>query len=608
MERRKCSCVDLNIDHRYDLQTAVKAGHLHCVGELISNGVDIKETEQFIQQMARIDRNDILAPKQPMTIAASKGYTAILLKLLSAGADPDIKDPGRDSPLIFASRRGHKDIVEILLEKKVEVNATNVCGESALISGSINGHETVVEKLLNKGAWVDQQDVHSKTALFHATEAGHTRCVALLIQFKANVNLLAIYGLHDKFSALWIAACEGYYEILDMLLEAKADVNHAVNNHTPLRRAINGGHTECVRLLLKAIPNVCLTLGAEELLHWALPVCNDVKDVKILKLLLGAGLDIEAKDTPFGRTPLLKAVHLLDVEGAKFLLQNGSNIEARSNKDEPALHLAIEGFIHLRYSERLRNQDSSAILIKLLKLLIENGIDKEARDHKGNTALTHSITTFWGCPFSIVKFLIEAGCNVHERYDKKPYGKYSLLALSVYDGKVDCCEALVNAGCDVNDNSNKCGLTPLMLCPQDNNQPQLDGQAAHMAKSLLLAGADVRLTDKGNHTAWDRKWSHFQKDRDSYSGTELIQVLFIAGAHLFYNPRYKKYEGSDSDMKNVKSLLNLCRWKIRTELMKPTVRRNRRGINRRVGRNNNLFVAVPHLPLPKSLKNYLLYQ
>lgn len=49
-------------------------------------------------------------------LAAEKGYTEIVKKLLAEGADPDAKNAQGETPLLLATKGGHKEIVDLLLK------------------------------------------------------------------------------------------------------------------------------------------------------------------------------------------------------------------------------------------------------------------------------------------------------------------------------------------------------------------------------------------------------------------------------------------------------------------------------------------------------------
>ena len=94
--------------------------------------------------------------------------------------------------------------------------------------------------------------------LFIAAERGHHRCLEILIQAKADVNRTESLG--NK--ALMTAACYGHHECVDLLLKAGADLNvqkdwychgsSRVIKITALMLAAQHGHQKCMDVLSKA--------------------------------------------------------------------------------------------------------------------------------------------------------------------------------------------------------------------------------------------------------------------------------------------------------------------------------------------------------------------
>jgi hypothetical protein len=86
----------------------------------------------------------------------------------------------------------------------------------------------------------------------HAAGGGHLEIVQRLLDAKADVNAAAAYGGR---TALQAAAGGGHLEVVQRLLDAKADVNAAAaagyRGRTALQAAAEGGHLE-VEALLKS--------------------------------------------------------------------------------------------------------------------------------------------------------------------------------------------------------------------------------------------------------------------------------------------------------------------------------------------------------------------
>lgn len=78
--------------------------------------------------------------------------------LLEAGADVNITDFRRYTPLHWATSRGNVEITQWLIEAQADVNATDVDGLNPLFLAILNQHEDIVSLLLQANA-----DIHART-------------------------------------------------------------------------------------------------------------------------------------------------------------------------------------------------------------------------------------------------------------------------------------------------------------------------------------------------------------------------------------------------------------------------------------------------------------
>ena len=115
----------------------------------------------------------------------------------------------------------------------------------------------MVEKLLKAKAYINAAPASWKgrTALQAAAEGGHLEVVEKLLEAKADVNAAVRW---DGRTALQAAAEGGHLEVVEKLLEAKADVNAATrwDGRTALQAAAERGHLEVAEKLLEAMANI----------------------------------------------------------------------------------------------------------------------------------------------------------------------------------------------------------------------------------------------------------------------------------------------------------------------------------------------------------------
>ena len=78
--------------------------------------------------------------------------------LLARGADPNIGDKNKDTPLILAARMGFSEGAARMLMARAEVDRTNKLGETALIAAVQGRQQAIVKMLLEAGANPDKAD------------------------------------------------------------------------------------------------------------------------------------------------------------------------------------------------------------------------------------------------------------------------------------------------------------------------------------------------------------------------------------------------------------------------------------------------------------------
>jgi len=244
--------MELLVDHGADVN--ILKPHIHALHEAVYKG-DEKTVKTLLR--LKVDPNlalvigaehfitrgcsgykvvlEIIEDKViPLYIASSKGRAKIVELLLAAGADVN-KGYNQNNGISF-SEKG-----EPLLIK-------NKRYESLLDIASKNGHGNVVELLINAKAHIDSNH------LYIASAKGYTEIVALLLKTRK----FNTFG--DKENALCGAIKNDRIEAVKLLLDAGANIHHALNidstidpiikkGDTTLQIAQKKGHIEILRLL-----------------------------------------------------------------------------------------------------------------------------------------------------------------------------------------------------------------------------------------------------------------------------------------------------------------------------------------------------------------------
>jgi ankyrin repeat protein len=318
--------------------------------------------------------------------------------LLKAGANPNLKLLLGETPLMVASRVGKAEVVEQLLVKGADVNAHAARGQTALMWAVAQRHADVVKVLVAKGAdvhrrsetWTQMMAVpphgvklYNKviphggdTALLFAARSGDLASAQLLVAAGANVNDADAWGV----SAAALAAHSGFAELLEFLLERGADPNAAAAGFTPLHAAIMRRHLGMVTALLAHGANANAPLET-----WT-PTRRSSKDYNFAPELVGA-------------TPFWLAARFAEPDVMRLLLDHGADARVvhRGNyhSEEPVAPrshvtnavMAAAGMGGGVAWVQPPRQEREAMMLEAVKIAVEQGIDVNAANTDGRTAL-----------------------------------------------------------------------------------------------------------------------------------------------------------------------------------------------------------------------------
>jgi ankyrin repeat protein len=231
--------------------------------------------------------------RTPMMIAAYDGAVPIIRRLLTANADPNVRQDGMAgrSALGLAASQGHAEVALMLLAAGARVDDNDRGGLTPLMVAAAAANVGRDGEKIVDGASVDAY-------------AERTLGVAKILISKGAV--VDRKGGKDGDTALGFAAMAGRADMVQMLLEAGADPNIANRKgHTPLLRAAAHADSTAAELLLDAggDPNTASDRGFTPLMQ-AAHYGND----KVGMLLLDRGADptVERGKTRWDRTDALK--------------------------------------------------------------------------------------------------------------------------------------------------------------------------------------------------------------------------------------------------------------------------------------------------------------
>ncbi|XP_002126364.2 fibronectin type 3 and ankyrin repeat domains 1 protein isoform X1 [Ciona intestinalis] len=207
---------------------------------------------------------------------------------------------------------------------------------------------------------------YTSDQLHRATIKGDIEMVTKIMESR-EVNV----DVHDKFgfTPLMNACQKGYLNIVEYLIESRADVN-ATNSSgkNSLMMACYSGHGPVVQRLREAGANWnSEDRGGSSPLHWAI----DGQNCALIQWILDDGAKVDLRAASSGWTPLIRCAAITgNAEVAAVLLSAGANFNAVDHDGKTALMIAsLNG--HL----------------KLVELLLESGADTKIRSGHGKTAL-----------------------------------------------------------------------------------------------------------------------------------------------------------------------------------------------------------------------------
>ncbi|OQR96508.1 hypothetical protein ACHHYP_15493 [Achlya hypogyna] len=375
-------------------------GDLDCVKLLVSYGV-----------------NDVAAEgKTQLMFAAKHGSVAIAAYLLPLSDINAISDNGYTAVAV-AAYYGHLDIIRLLVAHGAHLDQVSENAVFPLRIAAQEGHSAVVQYLVPLLDDVDRRNCHGDTALYMAAQNQHTEIVRCLCA-KANVNL----AMEDGSTSLWRACLDGSVDIVDILLDAGADVNMpSFDGNRPLITAAEKGHLEVVTRLLKETHRLDLNAQNQDG-KTALYQASCFGHAAICRALLAAGADVSIA-TSKGVAPIVIAIVVQNIDIVELLL-------AHVDINAPLLGASLLFMAVQRRS------------VAIVELLVRHGADVDAIAENGQTPLVAA--AHMGA-LEIVRALLPFVRDVDAPYRDG----YTALSVAVEQGHLPVVRALADGGANL---------------------------------------------------------------------------------------------------------------------------------------------------------------
>ena len=273
------------------------------------------------------------------------------------------------------------------------------------------------------------------SSLLEAVRTGNVKALRSLLDRQANVNS----SLGDGAKPLHWAAYYQHLDVARILIDAGADVN-AANDYgvTALSLACTNGHADMVAELLRANanPNASQWTGETVLM-----TCARAGNLDAVAELVAKGANVKAA-TRRGQTALMWAVAQKHSDVARHLIQHGAEVNARSHKlagFAPLLYVTFGLYDHVHG--------------EFDKIDPTGGHHDPASSKGGFTPLMFAARSG---DLESAKLLVEAGADVNA--NSEYYG--AALVVSAASGHEDVGIYLVEHGADTNA-ADEFGLTAL---------------------------------------------------------------------------------------------------------------------------------------------------
>ncbi|MBV8842953.1 MAG: ankyrin repeat domain-containing protein [Bryobacterales bacterium] len=327
-----------------------------------------------------------------------------------------------------------------------------------------------------------------------AAAKGDRASVRSLIQQKADVNA----PQPDGATAVQWAAYRNDLELADIVIAAGANVKLANRDGaTPLSLASLNGNAPMIEKLLKAgaDPNERGPKGELPLLF-----ASRNGNVDAMRVLLDHKADINAKETLRGTTALMWAAEQGHAAAVKYLLQRGADLSAASNPDSKG----NTAYLAPTQSDRSRSAFARGGLADALNSTGQQGQGRggaqaaagagRGRGGRGAGGRGAASAAAGGDAgdIDVVAAADQAAADfAFGRTQNTDGGGLTPLIFATREAHLDCVQALVDAGADVNQTS-RYGWTPLLVATQNRHY--------QIGKYLLEHGANPNIPNKGGWT------------------------------------------------------------------------------------------------------------
>jgi ankyrin repeat protein len=453
----------------------------------------------------------------PLHLAAARGLTNQVMRLLAANVPLDLKDANGMTAFDVAVQAKQTEVIQLLLEKNKPGAESKYGISTPLHHAAATGDISALTKALAATTNLEAHDELGLTPLQAAVMSGHLAAAVLLMDKGANINapdpegntllhqifLKEITTVHDLPPTNWLDRVgqdpdkkiyaeylieppfdtNSYYDLQHMhgwfvntlpqalcfLLAGGIDVK-ATNNagETALELVLNGKNSR----------DVFLSIGERPM---------------ILELLVSHGGDANRRDAG-GNTILHRLSNVVDANEVDRLadsIASGANVNATNNLGQTPLHKAAEKIWGWDGNDPAVNEP--------FQLLVYKKANVNAQDNEGRTPLHVLATADTSLKNEAVKLLLDAGANpnLRDKHGRTPAHLF-LSGEWPWSEASECIETLAKSGADLSAKDED-GKTPLhYLAALGEKSPMFFIHG--IGDTLISAKADVQARDNEGDT------------------------------------------------------------------------------------------------------------
>lgn len=297
-------------------------------------------------------------------------------KYLSKGIDLNHKDDKGKTILYHLVSKRKIDAIRLVLKYDVNLDSEDIYGKTVLDEAIEKNDSVMIRFLLENGSSVNRIKSSNRTVLQDVALEGNYKIFQILMKYNPDFDIKDSYGKTILFDAI-----EG--ENLDIIKEVVNNISSLntldQNNQTALFHAVLKENNSISKVLIQNGINInFLDKLGQNVLFNAVLLGNG--NLEIIELLLKKGIDVNIIDND-EKSLLDEILHIIDLQ--------------KNYKD-------LEG----KY--RLINEQRE--YLSVAHLLVQNGLNIDAQDFKGFTALFKQVQNR---NFTNAKFLIQCGANIN---------------------------------------------------------------------------------------------------------------------------------------------------------------------------------------------------